>query len=296
MKRKNKTLIVLASIFVAITGVGAVYSWVVQGKELKMKDRQLEDMRADYANIEALDFQLKKLESRALIVDSLLFSGVYTIPQNLRQSAFYKFIDTYSGDRELYTFTNTEYLTRGVDSGFYYYAYKVSGHGTFDDVYGLVYAIEHSKELKKIQSADISALTNVESKGTPRYLVKFSFEVRAYFAGSDQYAALTSKENDLARGSMHNAFYPLVRNEIKSNKGNLPDVQNATLLSLVPQGAFVVDGKGNTLLLKKGDLVYLGYLDDIDYENETVTFVLNKGGIIENLSLEIGKKHNKQSR
>ncbi len=42
-------------------------------------------------------------------------------------------------------------------------------------------------------------------------------------------------------------------------------------------------------MLKKGDPVYLGYLTDIDYEQETVTFVLNKGGIIEYSTLKLGK-------
>jgi hypothetical protein len=293
MKRKSKTLIVLAAIFVIITAAGGTYSWFIQGKKLKEMDRRLTALRADYANIAALDFQLKKLESRATEVDSLLFTGVFTLPQNLSQSAFYKFIDSHSGDRELFTFTNTEYVNRAVENGFPYYTYKVSGNGTFDNVYGLIYAIEHSKELKKIQSADIGSLTEVESKGTPRYLVKFSLEVRAYFSESDQYSALTSKENDLNTSSLHNAFYPLVRSEIKRNTSNLPDVQKATLISLVPQGAFVTDSKGNTLLLKKGDLVYLGYLDDIDYEHGTVSFVLNKGGILEELTLQLGKKQNR---
>lgn len=296
MKRKNKTLIVFIVLFVMITGAGAIYSLSVQGKEMKERDQHLAALRADYANIVALDFQLKQLEARAAVVDSLLFTGAFTLPQNLSQSAFYRFIDTYSGDRDLYTFTNTEYVNKGVENGFPFHTYKVTGNGTFDNVYGLVYAIEHSKELKKIQSAEISGMTNVELKGTPRYLVKFRLEVRAYFSESDQYASLKRHENNLSTGSLHNAFYPLVRNEIQRNTSNLPDVQKATLVSLVPQGAFIMDSKGNTLLMKKGDLVYLGYLDDIDYENETVTFVLNKGGLVEYLTLEIGKKHNKQGK
>ena len=88
----------------------------------------------------------------------------------------------------------------------------------------------------------------------------------------------------------------MVRNQIRPNINDLPDIQDATLISLVPQGAFVTDSKGKTLLLKKGDPVYLGYLTDIDYENETVTFVLNKGGIIEYQTLKIGKKNQKEGQ
>jgi len=291
MKRKNKVLILLIAVFVIITTTGIIYSWTIQAKELREKDQQLATLRADYANIVALDFRLKQLEINVAVVDSLLFTGAFVLPKNLPQSAFFRFIETYSGDRELNTFTNTEYVNTGVEDGFHYYTYKVSGNGTFDDVYGLIYAIEHSKELKKIHSAEVSGMTNVELRGTRRYLVKFRLEARTYFFGSDEYASLTSQENNLTTGSLHDAFYPLVRNEIKRNTSNLPDVQKATLVSLVPQGAFITDSNGNMLLMKKGDLVYLGYLDDIDYENETVTFVLNKGGLVEYLNLEIGKKH-----
>ena len=107
-----------------------------------------------------------------------------------------------------------------------------------------------------------------------------------------QYAEENYTENDLKTGNLHDAFYPLVRNKIRPNLNNLPNIQDATLISLVPQGAFITDSKGNTLLLKKGDEVYLGYLMDINYDNETVTFVLNKGGIIEYETLKMGKKNN----
>ena len=227
------------------------------------------------------------------VVDSLLFSGKFTIPKNILQSRFFNFIDNYSKDNTLVTFTNTEFLNKGLENGFNFYTYKVSGNGTFEDVYGLIYAIEHSKELKKVQSADISGTTSVDSRGVPRYLVKFTLQVKVYYSASDQYAEVNYTENDLKTGNLHDAFYPLVRNQIRPNIKNLPNIQDATLISLVPQGAFITDSKGNTLLLKKGDEVYLGYLMDIDYDNETVTFVLNKGGIIEYETLKMGENNNK---
>ena len=45
----------------------------------------------------------------------------------------------------------------------------------------------------------------------------------------------------LYTGGLYDAFYPLVRNEIRPNVNNLPDIQDATLISLVPQGAFISD-------------------------------------------------------
>jgi len=128
----------------------------------------------------------------------------------------------------------------------------------------------------------------------PHYIVKFNLQVKEYYSQSDQYAAVFYSENNLKSPEIYDAFYPLVRNEIRPNTEHLPDVQGATLVSLVPQGAFIVDNEGNTTLMEKGDPVYLGNLMDIDYENETVTFILNKGGLIEFETLKLGQSTNKE--
>ena len=249
----------------------------------------MKKLNADFASIEVLQKQLKATEQKVAVVDSILFSGNFTIPNNITQSTFYDFIDKYSGDNTSYTYTNTEYQKENIDNGFKYYTYKVSGVGSFNSVYDLIYAIEHSKALKKIESGQVTSNTTVDKQGIPHYLVKFELIVRVYFASSDLYAEVNYKENNLPSGNLFDAYYPLIRNQIKPNVDNLPDIQDATLISLVPQGAFIIDNQGKTLLLKKGDPVYLGYLTDIDYENETATFVLNKGGILEYTTLKIGK-------
>ena len=160
----------------------------------------------------------------------------------------------------------------------------------------LIYAIEQSKELKKVQSGIVSGTTTVDTDGIPHYLAKFEMEVRVYHSSTDQYASLKYSENDLYPTKVYDAFYPLIRNEIRPNVDDLPDVQDGALISLVPQGAFIMDSKGETYLMEKGDQVYLGYLMDIDYKNESVTFILNKGGIIEYKVLKIGEKLKKEGR
>lgn len=179
--KKNKSLILLIIIFVLITLAGGIYTLGFQQKDLNLRDSKLEQLRANYSSLEALRIQLKNAEVKVAVVDSLLFSGKFTIPQNLKQSNFFNFVDSYSGDYSIYTFTNTEFVSQGVENGFNYYIYKVTGNGSFESVYGLVYAIEHSKELKKIQSANVSGTTSVDSKGVPHYLVKFELQVKVYF-------------------------------------------------------------------------------------------------------------------
>jgi hypothetical protein len=294
MKRNNKSLIILIAIFVVVVVLGSVYSFIIQKHQINAAAKNLDQLKTNFSDVSKINMQLKNTQAKAAAVDSFLFTGKFTIPRNISQSKFYNFIDSWSGDHSLYTFTNTEYLNKGLENGFNYYFYKVSGSGDFSSVYGLIYAIEHSKELMKIQTAELTNNTIVDSKGVPHYIVKFTLQVKEYYSQSDQYASVFYSENNLRAGDLYNEFYPLVRNEIRPNTEHLPDVQSASLISLVPQGAFILDSDGNTTLMEKGDPVYLGNLMDIDYENESVTFVLNKGGIIEFETLKLGQINKKE--
>ena len=95
------------------------------------------------------------------------------------------------------------------------------------------------------------------------------------------------KENSLTSNSLYNIFYPLIRDDIPPNTDELLDVQTAQLLALIPDGAYVADASGKTHLLWEGDEVYLGYLTKIDYTTNDVKFVLNKGGVIEKVTLKL---------
>lgn len=288
MKRKTKSLIVLIVFFAVVVLSGGIYIFAYQVKDINKMEGQLENLRASYSSAEALQKELAQITKEVTVVDSVLFSGKFIIPQNLSESKFFDFVDKHSADQTLYTYTNTEFVSENLENAFKYYTYKVYGVGDFRNVYRLIYAIEHSKELKKIESGEVAGNTAVDNRGIPRYLVKFNLLVKVYYSPSDQFASVDYEENELYQHDLYQAYYPLIRNEIRPNVDNLPDIQDATLISLIPQGAFLSDSQGNTLLLKKGDQVYLGYVTDIDYERETITFVLNKGGIIEYTTLTKG--------
>jgi hypothetical protein len=114
--------------------------------------------------------------------------------------------------------------------------------------------------------------------------------VKAYYSTDNRFATSQVVENDLSTKSVYDAFYPLIRNEIPPNLDGLLDVQGAKLLALIPEGAFLADAKGSTFLLWEGEQVYLGYLTNIDYDNNRVSFILNKGGIIEKVDLFLEKE------
>jgi hypothetical protein len=184
---------------------------------------------------------------------------------------------------------NVEYLDQIKDKEFFVHQYKLSGSGYFNEVYSMIFAIEQSKELKKIKQLNLGNLIRTDNEGVPLFLVSFDMTAQVYYSADNRFAAVATLENNLSTGPLYDAFYPLIRNEIPPNVDNLLDVQGAKLLALIPEGAFVADTKGNTYLVWEGEQVYLGYLTKIDYDNNTVSFILNKGGIIEKVTLELDK-------
>lgn len=291
MHPKIKNSIILGIVLIVIVTAGGFYTISVQRDDLNKKAKKLGELNSTYSSPEIIQSKLLEIEGQVAKLDSLLFTGKVLIPKNLSQSVFFDFVNTYSPDKTVYTYTNTDYISQSKENGFDFYKYKVFGVENYNDVYRLAYAIEHSKELKKIISANLTGTNNVSKQGGQRYLVKFEFEVNVYFSANDQFAAVNYEENELVPKSINDAYMPLVKTSIGVVKSNLPDIQDGSLISLVPQGAFIMDADGKTSLMRKGDEVFLGYLTEIDYDNQTVTFVLNKGGMIEYQTMKLGENY-----
>ncbi|MCZ7602182.1 MAG: hypothetical protein M5R37_04910 [Melioribacteraceae bacterium] len=291
MDRKTKNTILLAVILLVIILIGGVYTFVIQNGKIDDKNEKLKEINLNAYNTDDLIDQLLTLQARAAELDSILSLRKYNVPVVLRQSRFFDFVNNVSFGFSPQSFVNISYKSVESETHFKKFIYAVEGTATFNDLYKLIYAIEQSKELKKVSNVAVSNFVNVDQEGFAHYLVSFKFDASVYFSDNDRFASSTLRENRLTANPLYDVFYPLIRNEIPPNVNNLLDVQTGQLLALIPEGAFVADAKGNTYLLWEGDEVYLGYLTEIDYQNSQVHFILNKGGIIEKVSLSLVEKN-----
>ncbi len=290
MNKKLRSTLVLLILLILVLVAGGIYIFAVQNSEIDEKKEQLEELNVNAIDPEELTQRYEQLTERSIMLDSILANRPFNIPLNLSSIKFYNFInDAVTGYSPVYTQVNVEYVEQKQDKEFFYHLYKLSGHGYFNDVYKLIYAIESSKELKKIQDVSFGNLVKTSEEEVPQFLVSFTMNAQVYFSNDSRFAPPTYVENDLSTGSIYDIFYPLIRNEIPPNIDGLLDVQGAKLLALIPEGAFLADDKGNTYLIWEGEQVYLGYLTKIDYNNSAVSFILNKGGIIEKLDLSLEK-------
>ena len=298
MSTKTKNTIIIAIILVGIVLAAGLYDFILQKGKINDRTQKIKDLKLYQFDTETLNLQLAASKERIAQLDSILANRKYVIPVNISQANFFDFVNQISYNFSPDSYVNIEYVSTEILPNFNNYTYNLSGVAKFSDFYRLIYAIEESKNLKKVMNVDLSSNVKVEEDGTPVYMVNYKFVAKVYYSNDDRFSFKGGTENSLEPNPAYDIFYPLIRNEIPPNTEGLLDVQSGQLLALIPDGAFLSDASDNTYLLWEGDKVYLGYLTNIDYQNNRVNFVLNKGGVIENISLLLHKekKENKPGK
>ena len=289
MNRKLKNTFALLGVLILLGVLGFSYIYIFQNPSLKDKTAELGSLKALSYDPNVLNKLLKEKMLKAAKLDSILSARKFNIPKNLSSLKFYDFLNQLNSRLSEKAKFNIEFLTQKTDKEFFYFDYRVSGYGSYNDLFQLIYGIEESKELKKITKLNLSNYVLAPDNEEPEFLINFTMNVSIYFSSNDRYATETYSENKLNAPKLYDIFYPLIRTEIPPNTQSLLDVQGAQLLALVPDGAFLADARGNSFLLIEGDEVYLGYLTTIDYKWKKVTFVLNKGGVVETVVLYLDK-------
>ncbi len=293
MNKKLRSTLGLVSLLLMIVFISGVYVFFFQRNKLNEKRAKLEELKANEYNTEQLNRQYQDLLTRSSVLDSILAARKFNIPKDLSSIKFYNFINNVSSAYSPLSQVDIEFLEQKQDKEFFYYEYKLSGRATFNDLFSLIYSIEQSKELKKITALSLNNLVVNDKESIPNFMVGFTLTAGTYFSTTDRFVTASLVENNLTAAPVKDAFFPILRNEIPPNVDELLDVQGAKLLALIPEGAFLSDGKGSTYLVWEGEPVYLGYLTKIDYEKNKVNFILNKGGIIEKVELELEKEKTK---
>lgn len=289
MNRKLKNTFALLGVLILLGVLGFGYIYLFQKPSLKNKTVELASLKALSYDPNVLNQQLKEKMSKATKLDSILSARKFNVPKDLSSLKFYDFLNLLSARLSDKAKFNIEFLTQKTDKEFFYYDYRVSGYGSYNDLFQIIYGIEESKGLKKITKLNLSNYVLAADNKEPEFLINFTMSVAVYFSSNDRFASSTYSENNLSAPKLYDIFYPLIRTEIPPNTSGLLDVQGAQLLALVPDGAFLADARGNSFLLIEGDEVYLGYLTSIDYKWKKVTFVLNKGGVVETVVLNLDK-------
>ncbi len=296
MDRKLKNTLALIGIIAGILIIGFSFIYIFQKPKIKKKTKELSELKATEYDTKLLKKQLFEKNEQARVLDSILAARKFNIPKDLPPLRFYEFMNDVAKSVSSDATINIEYVEKKADKNFFYFEYKVNGIGEYNDVYEIIYSIEQSKELKKITNITLSNYVSPEAGQDAMRLVQYSLVARVYFSDNDRFTTAESNENNLRSKLQYDVFYPLIYTAVLPNIDGLLDVQGARLLAMIPEGAFLSDTKGDTFLLSEGDKVYLGYVTQIDRKNSRVKFIINKGGVIESVEIQLEKENSKSPK
>lgn len=279
----RNTLILLVTLLLF---VGGAYSYLefVQRTQIESLTEELSSLNTDYNSKVQIRDQYQPLIERynkakeiVLGYDKKLFKSnnpddVYNYLSEINSSNLELYYD--------YSFRDSVALTQyGILNS------SINGAGIYADFVNFLNKIENSALLNKIENVSISPAPNL---GSVEY-VNFSLTLKSYYQ-----KVKIGEENEIenpyklnAEVSIFNPLKPLILESVPLNDENLVDVEQSRLIGLTSTRVFLINQEGKTKTLKPGDKVYLGYLKEINIQNNEVVFNLDKGGIQELFTLEV---------
>jgi hypothetical protein len=245
-----------------------------QTDELKRKSAEYQQLGQDVEAERATTTRHKKMLPRT--EDS---SGTY---------AYFNRIASQVGGVFNYDFAR---LDKGTQGNLNTSLYQLAGAATFSALFSFIRALEEWPLFYRIEKLDLKeARLEEQNQPEPQPGVSFVMEVRAFSDPSsvrDESADAGQEDPSCLRNPLASPFLPLILAEIPPNDAGLPELAKCTLKALTEDRAYIVDQKGNLVTLAVGDPVYLGYLTKIESAENRCQFTLNRGGWIENATLEL---------
>jgi hypothetical protein len=252
---------------------------VIEKKISRMEKQiaSLDGVEEEYQNIDKI---IKEKEQKLANLDKRVVASV-------TPSESYRYLISilnHSG------FLDFDMLFQGTQKqgGYQYNVYNVRGEGSFHKIYNFISFLEKGPLFYKIQNMTLRMVEN-KDKDTKMYqiIIPFELEIWAVFADVPDLPPIRRTLSSVRVARASNPFYPFIYRDLPDNVDELPEVERAELKAILKDKVLIADAEGNIHELREGDKVYLGYLKQIDPENNEAEFILNKGGIVEKFSLHL---------
>lgn len=282
----RNTIILLVTLALFI---GAAYSYIrfFQVPELEQLQDSIEELRQDYNSKRATSDafpQLNETYQNALSIIENSDKSLFKNPDPDLVFDYLNAVSNSSADSKVYF--NFVFADSTNEDQYGILRAEITGYAAYGNAVNFINKIENSQLLNKVSSL---SLTPPNANAGEYDEINFSFTLQSY------YERIPIQENVEQTGTLtlnnsistYNPFYPLIQQSIPPNDDNLVNIEQSRLIGLTGSRVFIVDQNGSVTTLRKGDRVYLGELSSIDLNNETATFNLNKGGIMELVTLEI---------
>ena len=288
MSFKIRNTIVLAVVFVIITGGGMFYWLYMQPKQLKAAVREIQRIEKELVDLPQTVSDVEDLTNRLADTKRRYDSRSKEIPPFDITSQTYAYLSK-AIDEAGFTNENEfvklgSFAFEGVrDFGTYgFNVYQLTdGEAGFENLYKFIYFIENGSRLYKIAWINLEnrEAVNTETKETRKYLV-FSMELHSYFTRIKELNTSLAAKSLTFTQSPFDPFEPIVLTTIASEApaGEI-DSKTLEVKAILPGKAFVMF-QGELIVLHLGDKVWRGFVSRISAVENKVEFTLNEGGIV----------------
>lgn len=280
----RNTIILFVTLFL-FTGAGFSYLKFVQEAEIETLNNSAQDKSNDLSTKQQITQSYPELKEKYDKARMILSDYDKSLYETNDPDDAYDYLNRLASGNAMvyfdYVFEDTL-----IQDQFGYMRSSINGYGTYENLFRFIYRVENSQFINKISAMSINPASGDDSEYGE---VTFNMTIDSYYKRINLLGSLNSQlKLDLSEiSSVYNPFYPLITESVPGNTENLTDVERSRIIGLTSNRIFLVDQAGSVRSLSVGDKVYLGTLQSINMNNRNATFRLNKGGIIELVTLEI---------
>ncbi len=276
--------LILLFVLLLFVGAGWAYIYFVQEPEIEELTQQVEAKTSELREKQQIANQyttvLEQFENATFFIENF-DKTLYTDSNEDRVFDFMNNLNTGNS----YTDFTFAFSDSTAQDQYGVMSMNISGEGFYRYLINFIRKMEYSKPLNKISNLDVTPINDLENYGR----VSYSFTLNSYYDRATEFGSPTMDIESPTYASLHNPFFPLIR-EIEPNEENLTDIEQSELIALSSNRAFLLDQTGELQKIGLGESVYLGALTNINLSEGTATFQLNKGGIIERITLEVNNE------
>jgi Tfp pilus assembly protein PilO len=266
---------------IVIGAGGFLFIRFYQQPKIERLEEEVASLQTEYDNKKAIADQLPSLELQFEEAKMFIENFDKTLFRTENPDRIYRYLSLLGDTDPIefdYVFSDSTNTDRyGIVTS------QLSGRGRYASVLNFLTRIENSEPVQKIENLVISPDGQEDGYNN----VTFTMQLSSYY-DRNNYFDETGTPDISGRISMatSNPFYPLIRS-IEPNTENRINVEESQLVGIGNGIVYLLDQGGVLQTLREGDRVYLGRLESININQGIANFILNKGGIIETVSLEV---------
>jgi Tfp pilus assembly protein PilO len=265
---------------------GSAYAYIrfVQQSQIEDLSLELESLNTDYLAKVEISEDYPPLLSRYNMARGIILNYDKQLYKVNNPDDVYDYLSEIN-DENLELYYDFAFQDSVVEERYGILNSRINGAAIYSDFVTFINKLENSSLLNKVSQVSIRPASDFETND----YIDFSLQLNSYYQKENletQKASVDRFRFDPTI-SVFNPLKPLILQNVPGNVDELVNVGSSRIIGLTSRRVFLIDQTGKTQILKPGDKVYLGYLQEINIKDREVIFNLDKGGIKELFTLEV---------